>query len=109
MLDQVSRALPPMLWLTELRQGDDPNEIVIQGRVTTLTGLSDFVGNLESSGYFRRSVEIVSTDAESDRSGGEIIRFNIKAQFQQPGAPAAPDATAKPARVSRRAPPKATN
>ena len=109
MLDQVSRALPPMLWLTQLRQGDDPNEVVIQGRVTTLTGLSDFVGNLESSGYFRRSVEIVSTDAESDRSGGEIIRFNIKAQFQQPGAPAAPEATAKPARTSRRAAAKATN
>jgi type IV pilus assembly protein PilN len=109
MLDQVSRALPPMLWLTELRQGDDPNEVVIQGRVTTLTGLSDFVGNLESSGYFKRSVEIVSTDAESDRSGGEIIRFNIKAQFQQPGAPAAAETTSKPVRASRRAAAKATN
>jgi type IV pilus assembly protein PilN len=109
MLDQISLALPAMMWLTRAQAGRDPNEVVIQGRVTTLTGLSDFVGNLETSGYFKRSIEIVSTDAESDRSGGEIIRFNIKAQFQQPGAPAAPDATAKPTRASRRAAAKATN
>ena len=41
MLDQISRALPPMLWLTELKQvGAD---VVIDGHCTTLTGLSDFV------------------------------------------------------------------
>ncbi len=108
MLDQISRALPPMLWLTELRQGENPNEVVLQGRVTTLTGLSDFVGNLEASGYFKRSIEIVSTDAEADKTGAELIRFNIKAQFQQPGAAAEPAPTA-PARTSRRAAPAATN
>jgi len=108
MLDQISRALPPMLWLTELRQGENPNEVVLQGRVTTLTGLSDFVGNLEASGYFKRSIEIVSTDAEADKTGAELIRFNIKAQFQQPGAAAEP-APAAPARTSRRAAPAATN
>ena len=48
MLDQISRALPPMLWLTELKQGADANEVVIDGRCTTLTGLSDFVANLEA-------------------------------------------------------------
>ncbi len=108
MLDQISRALPPMLWLTELRQGENPNEVVLQGRVTTLTGLSDFVGNIEASGYFKRSIEIVSTDAEADKSGAELIRFNIKAQFQQPGAAAEP-APAAPARTSRRAAAAATN
>ena len=30
----------------------------------TLTGLSDFVANLEATGYFKRSVEIVSSQTE---------------------------------------------
>ena len=110
MLDQISRSLPPMLWLTELKQGENPNEVVMQGRVTTLTGLSDFVGNLEASGYFKRSIEIVSTDVDKDQTGAELIRFNIKAQFQQPGAPVQADAPV-PVRTSRRAeaPAKASN
>jgi Tfp pilus assembly protein PilN len=62
MLDQISRALPPMLWLTELKQ--DGTDVIIDGKCTTLTGLSEFVSNLEASGYFKRSVEIVSTTTE---------------------------------------------
>jgi Tfp pilus assembly protein PilN len=94
MLDQISRALPPMLWLTELKQIGD--SVVLDGKCTALTGLSDFVGNLEASGYFKRSIEIVSTVTES-MSGppGELIKFSIKAEFQQPGQDTKP-ATAAP-------------
>jgi type IV pilus assembly protein PilN len=99
MLDQVSRALPPMLWLTELKQNDKvPGEVTLDGRCTTLTGLSDFVANLEASGYFKKSVEIVSTIAEPlPRPPGELIKFSIRAQFQTPGdaAPAAPGTPTK--------------
>jgi type IV pilus assembly protein PilN len=93
MLDQISRALPPMLWLTEVKQVGTGTDVVIDGRCTTLTGLSEFVSNLEASGYFKRSVEIVNTTAEGTASG-ELIKFTIKALFQQPGeaAPAAPGA-----------------
>ena len=88
MLDQISRALPPMLWLTELKQGADANEVVISGRCTTLTGLSDFVSNLEGSGYFKRSIEIVSSSTESVKGApNDVVKFSIKAIFQQPGAP----------------------
>jgi type IV pilus assembly protein PilN len=93
MLDQISRALPPMLWLIGLHQtGAD---VVIDGRATTLTGLSEFVSNLEASGYFKRSVEIVNTTSEpAAQPSAQLIRFTIKAVFQQPGeaAPAAPAA-----------------
>jgi type IV pilus assembly protein PilN len=84
MLDQISRALPPMLWLTQLKQvGGD---VVIDGRCTTLTGLSDFVSNLEGSGYFKRSIEIVSTQTETiAQPPGELIKFSIKATFQPAG------------------------
>jgi len=88
MLDQISRALPPMVWLTELKQvGAD---VVIDGRCTTLTALSDLVANLEGSGYFKKSVEIVSTQTETiAQPPGELIKFSVKAQFLQPGANAA--------------------
>jgi type IV pilus assembly protein PilN len=95
MLDQISRALPSMLWLTDLRQGATPDEVLIDGRCTTLTGLSDFVANLEGSGYFRRSVEIVSSRVETIQvAPGELIAFSLKAMFQTPGAPALPAAAA---------------
>jgi type IV pilus assembly protein PilN len=106
MLDQISRALPPMLWLTNLKQGATPAEVVIDGRCTTMTGLSDFVANLEGSGFFKRGIEIIQSQTEAGPATvGELIRFSIKATFQQPGdaskaaagAPAAPPPAPAPA------------
>ena len=91
MLDQISRALPPMLWLTELKQTGD--SVQLDGRCSTLTGLSEFVTNLEASGYFKRSVEIINTQVESvSTPPGDLIRFTIKAQFQAPDPKPAADA-----------------
>jgi len=43
------------------------------------------VANLEASGYFKRSVEIVSSTTETmSQAPGELIRFSIKALFQPP-------------------------
>ncbi|HET9832615.1 MAG TPA: PilN domain-containing protein, partial [Vicinamibacterales bacterium] len=61
MLDQVSRSLPTMMWLTTLKQDKDQDTILIDGKSTTQTGVSDFVNNLEGSGYFKKSVDIVSS------------------------------------------------
>jgi type IV pilus assembly protein PilN len=92
MLDQISRALPPMLWLTSLKQTG--TDVIVDGKSTTLTGLSEFVSNLEATGYFKRSVEIVSTasDAPTSPAGNDLIRFTIKAVFQVPGETATPAA-----------------
>jgi type IV pilus assembly protein PilN len=98
MLDQISQSLPPMLWLTDLRQGPGADEVLIDGRCTTLTGLSDFVANLEGSGYFKRSVEIVSSRVETlPTPPGELISFSLKALFQAPNAPTLPVAASAPA------------
>ena len=90
MLDQVSRALPPMLWLTEMKQtGDD---VQIDGKTTVLT-------SLESSGYFKKSIDIVNTTTEQAAASTELIKFTIKASFQQADGPAAapaPQRGAKP-------------
>ena len=86
MLDQLSRSLPPMLWLTTLKQED--NTITIDGKSTTQTGVSDFVGNLESSGYFKKSVDIISSQADTPTAQApEIVRFSLKAVYQGPGEP----------------------
>jgi type IV pilus assembly protein PilN len=96
LLDQISRALPQMLWLTELKQTGTGTDVVIDGKCTTLTGLSEFVSNLEASGYFKRSIEIVDTKTETAGTPpSELIRFTIKAIFQQPGEAAAAAPVAK--------------
>src|SRR5262245_24730123 len=89
MLDQISRALPPMVWLTDLKQTDD--SVVIDGRGVAVTGVTDFVSNLEASGYFKKSIDIVSSQTEQQATAAvELIKFSIKAQFQPPAeAPAA--------------------
>ena len=102
MLDEISRALPDRLWLTTLTQ--DATGVKLEGRTTSLTALSDFVGNLENSGYFARPVEILDSQVENSQGAGDVVRFSVKAQFQLPGAPAgttpaapAPAATPRPA------------
>ena len=97
MLDEISRALPPMLWLTEVKQvGGD---VVVDGNSTTQTGVSDFVNNLEASGYFKKSIDIVSTKTVPlPQPPGELVTFTLRAQFLAPGeakAAAAAASTAK--------------
>ena len=104
MLDQISRALPPMLWLTELKQGTStaksstdagPNDVIIDGKCTSQTSLADFVANLEASGYFKKSIEIQNSTIEAlAQPPGELIKFSIKATFQPPAPPPVPRAGA---------------
>ena len=95
MLDEISRALPPMLWLTELKQ--DADSVLIEGRTTVQTAVSDFVATLEASGYFKRSIDIINTTTEAmSTPPGEMLRFSIRAQFAPPEAPGKPGAAAKP-------------
>ena len=83
MLDQVSQNLPDSLWLTEMRQ--DGDALVILGRAMTLTALSDFVANLERSGYFIPPVDLIDSQLE-DVAQGQVVRFEVRAQFTVPGA-----------------------
>ena len=93
MIDQISRALPEMTWLTSLKQ--ENYDITMEGRCLTLTALSDFVSNLEASRYFRRPVEIIESTVLPDAGGVQLIRFVIKGTFQMSGIDVKPGA--KPA------------
>ena len=86
MIDQVSRALPEMTWLTNMQQSPDGYTLTIQGRCLTLTSLSDYIGNLESSRYFMRPVEIVdSTVVPATDKTPDLISFTIRGTFQMAG------------------------
>ncbi len=85
MLDEISKSLPDRLWLTQL--SEDKGVLTIEGRTTVLTALSDFVASLESSGYFKRPVEIVGSNVDSQQ-GSELVRFTVKAEFVPPAPPA---------------------
>jgi len=99
MLDQLSRSLPSMMWLTAVKQDKENDSIVIDGKSTTQTAVSDFVVNLESSGYFKKSVDIVSSTADAPTATTpEIVKFSLKAVFQTPGEPASTPAKLPPAK-----------
>lgn len=100
LLDQVSRGVPDRLWLTELKQvGAD---VTIAGRTTTLTALSDFIGNLEGSGAFARPVEILNSEVENTRDS-DIVKFQVKATFPMGAVEPAPtQATGRPAAAAAR-------
>jgi type IV pilus assembly protein PilN len=79
LLDVISRSLPDTMWLTELKQvGPD---LLIDGRCTSLTALSDFISSLELSGLFDRPVEIVDSMVEvGTATAPELVRFTVKAK-----------------------------
>lgn len=102
MIDQISRSLPDMTWLTSVRQ--EAYDVTISGRSTTLAALSDFVGNLEATRYFKRPVEIVSSTVVggNEREGPELIEFTIRGTFQMAGI----DPPAPTTRPGKKAPVK---
>ena len=98
-LDHVSRSIPEMLWLTEMDQTGAA--LTIQGRSTTLMGVSRLVGNLGSSDLLVKPIEIVATQVEplaagAGQSAVDVIRFTVRANIKKPEAPK-PVAAAAPA------------
>lgn len=92
-LDQVSRALPDMVWLTRL--GQTGYDITVEGNCLSLNSLSDFVGALEQSRYFARPVEIINSEVVAATSNApELIKFTVKGTFQMSGLKSATPAAA---------------
>ncbi len=86
-LDEISKSLPDRLWLNDLVQTGQ--EFTIGGMTDSLTAVSDFVANLESTRWFKKPVEIVDSQVQNDAKAGDLIRFQVKAQFVDPTAPQA--------------------
>jgi type IV pilus assembly protein PilN len=90
-LDEISKSLPDRLWLTDMTQ--TTNEFAISGMTTSMSGVSDFIANLEATRWFKRPVEILDSQVQSDAKAGDLVKFSIKAVFQDPDAPVAPAAS----------------
>lgn len=100
-LDQISRTLPDMTWLTKMTQSG--YDITIEGNCLSLTSLSDFVGALEHSRYFSRPVEIINSEVvPGTPTSPELIKFVIKASFQMSGLQSATPAAAPAAKGGQR-------
>ena len=86
-VEELGKALPERLWLTALAQkGED---VTISGLTTSLTGVSDFVANLEASAAFKRPVDIIDSEMSKDSKTGDLVKFSIKARIHSPEPPAA--------------------
>ena len=94
-LDEISRSLPERLWLTTIDQKD--NEFTLTGMTTSLTAVSDFIANLETTRWFRKPVEIIDSQVQPDTKTGDLFKFSLKAVFNDPDAPPVPAAAARPA------------
>ncbi len=88
-LDKISRSLPERLWLTDMKQAGA--EFTITGMSTSMTALSDFIANLESTRWFKKPVEIIDSQVQSNAktNDAELVKFSIKATFSDPDAPPA--------------------
>jgi Tfp pilus assembly protein PilN len=86
-----------MLWLTDLKQ--EGSFLTIEGKTTTLIGLSDFVGNLGSNPVLQKPIEIMDSSAETEAgtkgtaAPAELIKFRVRAALN--GLPEPEDKTKK--------------
>jgi type IV pilus assembly protein PilN len=84
-LDEISKSLPDRLWLAEVKQvGSD---FTISGYTVSLPSLSDFVANLEATKWFKRPVEILDSQVQTDAKAGDLVKFSIKGALNDPEAP----------------------
>jgi Tfp pilus assembly protein PilN len=76
MLDEVSKALPDFVWLTNLDQTG--NAVRFTGQSNGLTSVADFISALERSGWFP------NVDLASSTENSNIITYALAATFKNP-------------------------
>jgi type IV pilus assembly protein PilN len=86
MLDEISKALPDFVWLTNLEQTGP--RIVMSGESNGLTAVADFIQNLQRSGWFPK-VDLVSSQEQNN-----VVQFQVSAEFQPQAQPATATAAA---------------
>ena len=86
-LDEISKNLPERLWLNELKQSGQ--EFTLSGFAASMPTVADFVASLESTQWFKRPVELLDSQEQTDAKSGERVRFSLKAVLNDPEAPGA--------------------
>jgi type IV pilus assembly protein PilN len=99
-LDEISKSLPERLWLTEVRQAG--SDFTINGFTASLPSLSDFVASLEATKWFKRPVEILDSQVQSEAKAGDLVKFSIRGSLNDPEAPPPAPPTPPAGRGGRR-------
>jgi type IV pilus assembly protein PilN len=99
MLDEMSKALPDLVWLRGVEQTGA--SLKITGSSNGLTAVADFMSALQRSGWFPQ-VEMGPTK-ESKEGAGNVVEFSVVAVFKNPEA-AAREAAEKAAAAARATP-----
>lgn len=88
LLDEISAAVPPFAWLTEIRSAEAQDTVsralsfTMQGSAGSTQALTRFMKNLEES-PFVRDVTLVTSE-QADQSGRSVHRFTLEARYETP-------------------------
>jgi type IV pilus assembly protein PilN len=96
-IDEISKSLPDRIWLNEIQQTG--SDFTMSGMTTSLTSVSDFIANLENTKWFKKPVEIIDSQVQSDAKTGDLFKFSLRAVFNDPDAPPPPPKPAAKAPV----------
>jgi len=99
MLDEISKALPEFLWLTDVEQTG--SSVKISGETNGMPAVADFMSNLQDCGWFP-SVEL----GEAKEDNNRLVKFTLTAQFR-PVVEKKPDASAETSAPGAAPPPAA--
>src|SRR5262245_39006084 len=97
MLDEISKALPDFVWLTEMNE--TAGTVKFTGQSNGLTPVADFISALQRTGWFP-AVDLLSS-VEKDN----IVTFTLQATFKSPEVAAKEAAAARQAAAAGTTPP----
>ncbi len=80
MLDEISRALPDYVWLTDM--DETRGAIKLGGESNSLAAVADFMAALQRSGWFPQ-VELASAQ-EQAAGQAKVVKFEITGAFKDP-------------------------
>jgi Tfp pilus assembly protein PilN len=86
LMDEISRALPRLAWLSTLRQTTGPPSVgvQIQGVAANPLAITEFVRNLEASDYIT-DVRILGSQKQELEDGDLVVQaFTLTVQFAEP-------------------------
>ncbi len=100
-MDELSRALPDWVWLTDMTYNN--KGIQIKGKALSNNLIADYIGNLETSPFIQNVNLVVSAQKKSRRN--EYYEFSLNAMVEgRPEPTAKPGTKAKPAPKKRGTP-----
>jgi type IV pilus assembly protein PilN len=76
MLDEISKALPDFVWLTDMDQ--NASNVILKGQTSGMNAVADFFAALQRSGWFP-NVEL-RTNVEQNN----LVTFELAATFKDP-------------------------